>query len=319
MRTPKLLLSIMAIAGLVAAPSPAQCSPPPIEEHQFYVTTADGLSIFVRQKHRTGSNKVPVLLVHGTWGNSQTWDFPGRSVMDYLALRGYDVYALDMRGMGMSTRPANYFTIGLPERVGDVAAAATYILTTTGRQPVIIGHSQGAWVTTLLAASHPELVAGIGLSGMPGNGLYTPPDLIALLEAVIESGADRVALPPEIAYLLAFGYDPVTGSPTVNAETFETFYAMLEADSIPALVQQGLPGFFETVMAPALTAVQVPALVVDGAYDFSIGEARATALYNALGSQQKQLLIFPRNTHFWFLEDNFHSTMRAFDEFLSAF
>jgi pimeloyl-ACP methyl ester carboxylesterase len=237
--------------------------------------------------------------------------------MDYLALRGYDVYALDMRGMGMSTRPANYFTIGLPERVGDVAAAATYILTATGRQPVIIGHSQGAWVTTLLAASHPELVAGIGLSGMPGNGLYTPPELIALLEAVIASGADRIALPPEIAYLLAFGYDPVTGSPTVNAETFETFYAMLEADSIPAIAAGTRDSL--DLNGPALTAVQVPALVVDGAYDFSIGEARATALYNALGSQQKQLLIFPRNTHFWFLEDNFHSTMRAFDEFLSAF
>ena len=306
MRTPKLLLSIMAIAGLVAAPSPAQCSPPPIEEHQFYVTTADGLSIFVRQKHRTGGNKVPVLLVHGTWGNSQTWDFPGRSVMDYLALRGYDVYALDMRGMGMSTRPANYFTIGLPERVGDVAAAATYILTTTGRQPVIIGHSQGAWVTTLLAASHPELVAGIGLSGMPGNGLYTPPDLIALLEAVIESGADRVAPPPpEIAYLLAFGYDPVTGSPTVNAETFETFYAMLEADSVPALVQQGLPGFFETVMAPALPAVQVPALVVDGAYDFQWARRAPPRFTTRSGLNRNSCLSFQETRISGFLRITF--------------
>src|SRR6266496_5585209 len=101
-------LIIMVIAGLVVAPSPAQCSPPPINERQYYVTTADGVSIFVREKSITNGNKIPVLLVHGTWANSQTWDFPGRSVMDYLALRGYDAYALDMRGMGMSTRPANY-------------------------------------------------------------------------------------------------------------------------------------------------------------------------------------------------------------------
>ena len=319
MYTFKLLLSTIGIIGAVLAPSPARCSSPPIKEGQFYLTTADGVTIFVRHKYTTRAHKVPVLLVHGTWGNSQTWDFPGRSVMDYLAVRGYDTYALDMRGMGMSARPASYFTIGLPQRVGDVAAVATYILSTTGRQPVVIGHSQGAWVTTLLAASHPELVAGVGLSGMPGNGLYTTPDLIALLQAVIASGTDRVALPPEIAYLLAFGHDPVTGSPTVNAETFQTFYGMLEADSILAIAQQGLPGFFESVMAPAVSAVHVRALVVDGAYDFQVGEARATALYNALGSQQKQLLIFPRNTHFWFLEDNFHATMRAFDEFLSGF
>jgi len=30
-------------------------------------------------------------------------------VMDYLAVRGYDVYALDLRGMGTSDHPANYF------------------------------------------------------------------------------------------------------------------------------------------------------------------------------------------------------------------
>ena len=114
MYTFKLLLSTIGIIGAVLAPAPARCSSPPIKEGQFYLTTADGVSIFVRHKYTTRAHKVPVLLVHGTWGNSQTWDFPGRSVMDYLAVRGYDTYALDMRGMGMSARPASYYTIGLP-------------------------------------------------------------------------------------------------------------------------------------------------------------------------------------------------------------
>jgi pimeloyl-ACP methyl ester carboxylesterase len=37
---------------------------------------------------RSPPTKVPVLLIHGTWGNAQTWDFPRRSVMDYLASGG---------------------------------------------------------------------------------------------------------------------------------------------------------------------------------------------------------------------------------------
>ena len=325
MNKPNILRLALAVAtwlvvfGSVGGNSTVMASPPTIESRGFYVTTADGVSIFVREKFRSGGDKVPVLLVHGTWSNSSTWDFPGRSVMDYLAERGYDVYALDLRGMGLSDHPANYLTIGLFERVGDVAAAASYIITTTGRQPVVIGHSQGAWLTILLAAYHPELPVGLGLSGMPGNGLYVPPDLIALLEAIIASGADRAAIPPEIAYLLAFGFDPVTGRPTISQDAFAIFAASLEPDSVPVLVQQGTPDFFNSVMAPALPTIHAPALVVDGALDFEVGEARARVLYDALGSEQKQIIILPRNAHFWFLEDNFHATMRAFDSFLAQF
>jgi alpha-beta hydrolase superfamily lysophospholipase len=46
---------------------------------------------------------------------------------------------------------------------------------------------------------------------------------------------------------------------------------------------------------------------------------RAQALFNALGSTNKQLVIFPRNSHGWFLEDNHHANLRVVDRFLTQF
>ena len=123
---------------------PAVAAPSTIQSHEFSVGTSDGISIHVREKVRSGgTRKVPILLVHGTWNNSQSWDFPGRSVMDHLATNGYDVYALDMRGMGESERPSDYTTIGLLDRVNDLEAVTSHINNTTGRRPVVAGWSQG--------------------------------------------------------------------------------------------------------------------------------------------------------------------------------
>ena len=126
---------------------PAAAAPSTIQSRGFLIETSDDISMHVREKVCSGgTSKVPILLVHGTWQNSQIWDFPGRSVMDHLAKNGYDVYALDMRGMGESGRPPdppNYNTIHLLDRVNDLEAVASHIKNTTGRPPVVLGFSQG--------------------------------------------------------------------------------------------------------------------------------------------------------------------------------
>ncbi len=84
---------------------------------------------------------------------------------------------------------------------------------------------------------------------------------------------------------------------------------------------------FDAALAQPLTqrvlaawpAIKVPALVADGDLDVLVGEDNSDGLYDALGSARKQLIIFPRNAHAWFVEDNYAATMRAFDRFLAQF
>ena len=318
-RLPIPVLRFLVLTMLLMSTLPAHAQQPVIQSTDFQVMTSDGVSIHVHRKVGAAPKKVPVLLIHGTWGDGRTWDFPDRSVMDYLAVRGYDVYALDLRGMGTSDHPANYFTVDIVNRVNDAAAVASYIVANTGHAPVVLGWSQGGVITGILAASAPQLVAGVGFFSVPQDGFFVPPPFVPLLNAIVASGVDRFLPTPDEIHAIAFGTDPITGKDTISSDAFATFVSLSEADSVLALGEEITPAFFDAALVPAWPAIHVPALVVDGALDPLVGVDRAQALFNALGSTNKQLIIFPRNSHGWFLEDNHHETVRVFDRFLSQF
>ncbi len=321
-RLPIRLLRFLAPAIFVMSTLPARAQQPVVQSSDFYVLTADHVSIHVHRKVGAEPNKAPVLLIHGTWGDGRTWDFPDRSVMDHLAVQGYDVYALDLRGMGSSDHPvspANYFSIDILSRVNDAAAVASYIVANTGRAPVVMGWSQGGVVTGLLAASAPQLVAGVGFFSVPQDGFFVPPPFVPLLQSIELSGVDRFLPTPDEIYAIAFGFDPITGKPTISADAFLTFVSLSEPDSVNAVGEEISPLFFNAALVPAWPTIHVPALVVDGALDVLVGADRAQALFRALGSTNKQLVIFPRNSHGWFLEDNHEANLRVVDQFLSQF
>ena len=317
-RLPVRLLRFIAPAVFVMSTLPVHAQQPAVQSSDFHVRTMDGVSIHVHRKVGAAPKKVPVLLIHGTWGDGRTWDFPDRSVMDHLAVQGYDVYALDLRGMGSSDHPP-YLTIDIVNRVNDAAAVASYIVATTGRAPVVMGWSQGGVITGLLAASAPQLVTGVGFFSVPEDGFSVPQDLLPVLLGIISSGVDHFLPTLDEIREVAFGTDPITGKPTISADALATFFSLSEPDSVPAIEEQASPLFFNLALVPAWPAIHVPALVVDGALDPLVGVDRAQALFNALGSTNKQLVIFPRNSHGWFLEDNHDANLRVVDQFLSQF
>jgi pimeloyl-ACP methyl ester carboxylesterase len=95
------------------APPSARAQGVPVEVEAFHIKDpATGLGIYVRNKHRADAADAPaertLVFVHGaTYPASTSFDLPlgGRSWMDDLALRGFDVYLLDLPGYGFSDRP----------------------------------------------------------------------------------------------------------------------------------------------------------------------------------------------------------------------
>src|SRR5580704_16657611 len=102
-----------------------------------------GIEIFVRNKRpaemRAFRPERTVLFVHGaTYPAHTTFDLPieCRSWMDHIAARGYDVYLLDLRGYGKSTRPpemaqspyVNTPIVSTETAVEDIAAVVDFIL-----------------------------------------------------------------------------------------------------------------------------------------------------------------------------------------------
>jgi pimeloyl-ACP methyl ester carboxylesterase len=105
-------LLAVAFTSLAPAPAPAQSGPKLVTE-EFMVPARDpGIELYVRNKRPEGMTRFTaertVVYVHGaTYPSETAFDLQlgGLSWMDYIASRGYDVYLLDLRGYGRSTRP----------------------------------------------------------------------------------------------------------------------------------------------------------------------------------------------------------------------
>ncbi len=104
-----LFLTVAAV--LVVAPGYAQSQKIVMEEMRVPSSDPE-IEIYVRNKHPADMTAFrpdrTVLYVHGaTYPASTAFDLQlgGTSWMDYIAARGYDVYLLDLRGYGKSTRP----------------------------------------------------------------------------------------------------------------------------------------------------------------------------------------------------------------------
>jgi pimeloyl-ACP methyl ester carboxylesterase len=136
---------------------------------EFMVPAADpGISLYVRNKHPEGASRFPaekiLLYVHGaTYPAETAFDLRlnGLSWMDYIAQRGYDVYLVDVRGYGKSTRPPemdrpaqdNAPIVRTETAVKDVASAVEFIRKRRGAARInLVGWSWGTtimgWYTT---------------------------------------------------------------------------------------------------------------------------------------------------------------------------
>lgn len=164
--TALLLLACAILAGCQMAPlntgQAAAGTPagPALAMEEFMVPAADpGIRLYVRNKHPQGRDSYPgsriVLFVHGSTYPAETafdLQLNGFSWMDYIARHGYDVYLVDVRGYGRSTRPPemdvaadrNEPFAGTATAVKDVGAAVDFILKRRGVDKInLMGWSWG--------------------------------------------------------------------------------------------------------------------------------------------------------------------------------
>jgi pimeloyl-ACP methyl ester carboxylesterase len=161
MRMSSLLFA--AVSAMIAPAALAQT--PKIVMEEMMVPSGDaGIDIYVRNKRPADMTSFrperTLLFVHGaTYPASTAFDLAldGLSWMDYIAARGYDVYLLDLRGYGHSTRPkqmsetpeAHPPIVRGDTAVKDIGAAVDFILERRNIPRLdLLGWS---WGTTLMA------------------------------------------------------------------------------------------------------------------------------------------------------------------------
>jgi len=109
----------------------------------------------------------PVLAIHGITSSSRTWPFVAAALEN-------PVLAPDLRGRGRSNQLPG--PVGIAQHAEDCGAV---IDATAGMPLVVVGHSMGGFVATVLAASRPDLVRALVLvdGGLP----FPPADEAATL------------------------------------------------------------------------------------------------------------------------------------------
>ncbi len=128
-----------------------------------------------------------VIAVHGITANGMCWPL----VADELARRrpGVRFLAPDLRGRAES--PADDDHAGLDVHVADLVALARE----HGGRAIFVGHSMGAFVCALLAATHPDVAAGVVLVD-GGLSFPFPPglDIDATLAAALGPSLARLSM-----------------------------------------------------------------------------------------------------------------------------
>ena len=170
------LLAALCVAwiGTAAAQRPA------LETENYTIPAADpGIDLFIRNKHPAHvTDFAPgriLLFVHGaTYPAESAFDLPlnGLSMMDYIAQHGFDVYLVDVRGYGGSTRPAamdappadNPPFATTADAVRDVAAAVDHILARRHVSRIdLMGWSWGTATMGAYTAQHNDKVSRLVL------------------------------------------------------------------------------------------------------------------------------------------------------------
>jgi pimeloyl-ACP methyl ester carboxylesterase len=166
------------------------------------VVTGGKIPLAMVRKRLAGlaETRAALLLVHGFGQNRYAWHLPARSMANYLAKAGFDVFNLDLRGHGRSrhygAQPVravdDYITEDLPTAVDEVRLHA-------GARPLfLVGHSLGGLVSYGAAPRLGDAVAGIVSIGSPYHftrGSFTLQALALAFEGLRRAGVPHIRTP----------------------------------------------------------------------------------------------------------------------------
>ncbi len=314
----------------------------PIVMEEFKVPSDAGIQIYVRNKRPAGmtdfSPAKTVIYVHGATYPAETafdLQLDGKSWMDYIAERGYDVYLLDVRGYGGSTRPpqmdqppgANPPFAGTEEAMRDVDAVVEFVKKRRSIDKVsLIGWSWGTaimqWYVSLNSHKVQKLV------------LYAPV-WIRTTASLVQTGPGPTPAYRSVSMAQAkarwlTGVAPNQQADLIPAGWFEKWAEATSAtDPVGAkqnppvlrapngVVADGLKYWANGVIPWKPEDIKVPVLLIKAEWDVDTPAYMAQALFPKLtGAPYKRYVEIGEGTHTVIMEKNRMGLFREVQLFL---
>ncbi len=301
-----------------------------------YAVTDDGWKLGIRhiRPEHPDPNKLPVVLCHGMGLNATFWTICDDHLPGQFAARGYDVFLVDMRGSGFShhvgvlgsldTRLKQTFVREIgggrwtmdDQAFHDVPAILNFVCAQTGKSQVNwVGHSLGGMLMFPALERDPAVEARVAnlvamgspatLERFPRHALLGANRALRSMLRVVSTG--RIARP--MKYYRLPGLEVIdryyfTAS-NVAPRTVSRFYGYtLEDPGRGALRQMDMylaTGHLwsedgRVDYSDELGRITTPTLMVAGEKDVIADIASTEITFKALGSPDKELMRFGRDT-----------------------
>lgn len=281
------------------------------------------VSLFVarkrlRERSADQTKRLPVVLVHGSSNSAlPTFDLtvpghPDYSFMDWLALRGWDVWAMDHEGYGRSTvTPGNS---DIATGVEDLKATARVIAAETGMSEFnLYGLSSGSLRVAAFAQDAPEHAARIVLDAFVWTGEGSPTLEKRKAGVAQFRASNRRAI--DIDYLVGiFLRDgPGTTDPAVAEACARA--QLLYDDSVPTGTYLDMTTKLPLVDPDRIAA---PTFMVRGEHDSLATMDDLLAFFNRLPTNDKRFAVLPHLAHIATLGKARHVLWNAVDEFFRS-
>ena len=311
-----------------------------VTESYHIPSVGEGIQIYVRNTRPADLTSFrperTLLFVHGaTYPSDTMFDLKidGESWMDSIARHGYDVYSMDVRGYGRSTRPLEMDrpardsspVVTTDDGVRDFGAVVDHLRERRGAPRVILmGWSWGTVIAGAFAAAHPDKVerlvmyAPLWLRRIPG-GLRVDGQMGAYRAVTFEAAKQR--------WLTGVAAD--RQKDLIPPGVLEAWWnANMEADPVGAKMTPPAVRAPNGLLVDAFkyweadtryydpSAIQAPTLLVVGDWDVDTPAYMSQAILTRLGSRQKRLVIIGEGTHHLMLERNRTQMFREVQLFL---
>lgn len=308
------------LAGLLLCPVLAFAAPPPVQEPvgvEHWVE-AGGVRIYVWEKVvGAPAGKKVVVLAHGSaTAGKESFDLrvpgkPSYSLMDVLARQGFDVFALDVRGFGRSTRPDGHVTTA--EAGQDLGAVVEHV-----------GKLRGVSKVSLLAWSWGTQYAGMYLMANPQK-----------VDRYV-SYAQMHVNSPDIAKrrprLEAFRKNPYVSIPEAGWKPRFTSMTPAEANDpevVDAYARAAVAIETRSPTGPQLDMVTilpmvnprlvtVPTMIIHGQYDDVADLDGLLPFFQQLPSPDKRYVVIPNAGHMMHLQRGHVAFQHAVVGFLTT-
>jgi len=244
-----------------------------------------------------------LLVVHGLGEHSGRYG----NVVNYFLPRGYAIYALDHYGHGKSEGQREYV-----ERFSDyIQTLKIFFDQVRAAQPTrpifLMGHSLGGLISAVYLLDHQAGLAGAVLSGPAVKPPSLSPALLVtgrlmsvLLPRVGVLGLDSGGVSRDPQVVRAYVDDPLV----FNGKTT----ARLGAETIDAM---------RRAQAGAAT-LRLPLLILQGGADRLVDPAGAEQFYQAAGSADKTLKVYPGLYHEVYNEPEHEQVLHDVELWLAA-